>query len=135
MPLVNDDTAYPVTAHGQTGARLLGVSPSGALVKMRDASLQTVTANYTLQASDDWQTILVNSASDVTITVPNSLPAGFWCGFARLGAGNVTFAAASGGTLQPTTVTKLAAQYSQGSVFIATNSGSAPLILLGGDLA
>jgi hypothetical protein len=58
-----------------------------------------VTADYTVTEFDAQTTLQVNSASDVTITLPNNLPVGFVVGIEHLGAGAVDFTAASGATL------------------------------------
>ena len=47
------------------------------------------TANFTLTASDNAGFIVVNSASLITVTVPATLPAGFYCQIIQQGAGQV----------------------------------------------
>ncbi|WMW78352.1 hypothetical protein RF683_02600 [Flavobacterium sp. 20NA77.7] len=47
------------------------------------------TANFTLTSSDNAGFIVVNSASLVTVTVPSTLPAGFYCQIIQQGAGQV----------------------------------------------
>lgn len=62
------------------------------------------TADYTLALADAGRTIEVNSASGVTITVPNNSSVAFATGatvvITRRGAGDVTIAAAGGVTLR-----------------------------------
>lgn len=55
-----------------------------------------VTANYTLQVSDEGKVVVVTSAGAVTVTLPNNLPVGFVCTVLQAGAGGLTFAPASG---------------------------------------
>jgi hypothetical protein len=96
----------------------------------------TKTANYTATAADNRRRIVFNSASAVTLTLPNNLPDGWECGIVQLGAGAVTIAVASGGTLlSRTSHTKTAGQYAQAYVFVASNTGTAAQVVLGGDTA
>ncbi len=52
-------------------------------------SVTNKTANFTLTTSDNAGFIVVNSASLVTVTVPSTLPAGFYCQIIQQGAGQV----------------------------------------------
>lgn len=52
--------------------------------------LRTVTAAATLDAGHDKGTLVVNSPTDVTVTIPAMLPPGFRCKIVQLGAGVVT---------------------------------------------
>jgi len=61
-------------------------------------STQTGTS-YSLQATDNGKIIRFTNASDITVTCPNSLPAGFSVGIVQRGNGNVIFSAASGATV------------------------------------
>ena len=52
-------------------------------------SVSTKTANFTLTSADNAGFIVVNSASLITVTVPSTLPAGFYCQIIQQGAGQV----------------------------------------------
>jgi hypothetical protein len=92
------------------------------------------TASYTATTADNRRRIVFNSASAVTLTLPNSLPDGWECGIVQMGAGVVTIAVASGGALlSRSSHSKTAGQYAQAYVFVASNSGTAAQIVLGGD--
>ena len=67
------------------------------------SSINTITANATLALTDAGKFIMINSSSDVTVTIPlNSsvaFPAGTEIEFCRYGSGAATFAGASGVTI------------------------------------
>lgn len=90
---------------------------------------------YTLQASDAGKMVTLSNASAITVTLPNSLSAGFVCSWAQKGAGQVTFTAAGGGTLNNRSGhTKSAGQYALGTLYVDANAGgSAAIYYLGGD--
>lgn len=76
--------------------------------------IKTVTADYTLRASDCGTLILVNSGSGKTVTVPANLPVGFLCSVIQQGAGQITFAAGAGATLSNSaSQTKASGQYAK----------------------
>ena len=54
------------------------------------------TANFTLTAADSGSVIVVNSATTVTVTVPSTFSAGFYCQIIQSGAGQV-YVVGSGG--------------------------------------
>jgi hypothetical protein len=56
------------------------------------------TAGFTLGSTDNNKVFLITSASNITVTVPNTLPVGFSCQFIQGGAGAITLNA-SGVTL------------------------------------
>jgi hypothetical protein len=56
------------------------------------------TAGFTLGAIDNNKVFLITSASNITVTVPNTLPIGFTCQIIQGGAGTITLAG-SGVTL------------------------------------
>ena len=89
---------------------------------------------YTLAATDCGKTLLFTSASAVTLTTLNSLPAGCYLNIEQGGAGAVTVSSGSGATLHSAhSYTKTFAQYSLIGLFVDTNSGgtSADYILYG----
>jgi hypothetical protein len=88
------------------------------------AVVSVQTANYTLQASDNGTVIYLNSASALTVTLPNSLAPGFNCVVVQEGAGQVTFSAASGATKQsPSGNSKTSGQYGSVSLLVKANAG------------
>ena len=90
---------------------------------------------YTLAASDSGKTVEFTNASAVTLTLPNSLSAGFTCELIQSGAGQVTCSVAGGGTLNNrSTHTKIAGQYGAARLTVTGNSGgSAAVYNLAGD--
>lgn len=92
------------------------------------------TASYTAVAADNRRKILFNSATAVTLTLPNSLPAGWECGVIQMGAGVVTIAVATGGApLARGGAVKTAGQYAQAYCFVSSNTGTAAQVVIGGD--
>lgn len=63
------------------------------------AQINSISAGYTLAASDNSEVIQSNAASAITVTIPTGLPTGFNCMVLQYGAGQITFAAASGVTI------------------------------------
>ena len=61
-------------------------------------SQQTITAS-TIEASADWQGLMIVFAQACTVTIPSSLPADFSCGWMQSGDGIITFQPAAGETL------------------------------------
>ncbi|WP_448043773.1 hypothetical protein [Bradyrhizobium liaoningense] len=91
------------------------------------------TGNRTLTADDNGKVLRCDDASNVTITVPATLPECFTCGFLMWGAGTVTVAAGSGATKRSSTAA-LSTQYSSGAMLVAknTNDAAAEFVLSGG---
>jgi hypothetical protein len=93
-------------------------------------SVSNKTANYTTVATDAGNTINSTSTA-ITVTVSNTLTAGQRIDFVQTGAGQITFAAGAGVTLNSKGAKlKTAAQYSAATV-LCLPSGS---YLLVGDL-
>ncbi len=117
----------PVTVDPSTGAI------AGFVATYNNQSGTT----YTLATSDAGKTLTLNNASAITVTLPNSLPAGFTCECIQLGAGQVTFSAASGATLNNRqSQTKVAGQHGAVRLAVTANSGgSAAVYNLAGDTA
>jgi hypothetical protein len=106
-----------------TGADWESLIPSGGTVSNK-------TANYTTAATDAGNTIN-STGSAITVTVNNNLTAGQRIDFVQTGAGQITFAAGSGVTLNSKgSKLKTAGQYS-GATVLCLASGS---YLLVGDL-
>jgi hypothetical protein len=57
------------------------------------------TANFTLTAADSGSVIVVNSATTVTVTVPSTFSAGFYCQIIQSGAGQVNIVGSGGITI------------------------------------
>jgi hypothetical protein len=57
------------------------------------------TADFTLTASDSGSVIVVNSATTVTVTVPSTFSAGFYCQIIQSGAGQVNVVGSGGITI------------------------------------
>lgn len=103
-----------------------GLYRKGRTSGLTISELQTITANYTLTEADSATVMLVDSATPVTITLPSTMPAGFSLAVVQVGAGQVTFTAASGATLvNHQTFTKTAAQNAIVSLIVISNSSDA----------
>jgi hypothetical protein len=89
------------------------------------------------QATHGGKIVRVNSASPVTVTVPNNLPEGFNCPIVQRGAGEITFVPASGATLDHRqSHTKSAGQKAVVGIFVDSNvGGTSAVALLSGDTA
>lgn len=119
--------ASPVTIDASTGAI------SGYVATFNNQSGTT----YTILQGDTGKTLTFNNASAITVTIPNNLVVGWTCECVQLGAGQVTFAAASGATIQNrSSNTKIAGQYGAARLLVTANgTGSAAVINLAGDTA
>lgn len=122
------DTAKPVSIAQQTA--LDAKAPLDATI-----NAQTGTT-YTLVAGDDAKVVTLNNAAAITVTVPQNsaaaIPIGSYIEFVQLGAGQVTFAAGTGATLNSRGgALKISAQYGvAGLRKVATNT-----FVLVGDVA
>lgn len=90
---------------------------------------------YTAALTDNRRKILFTNAAAVTFTIPNNVPAGWECGIVQMGAGQVTVVVTGGSLFSRTSHTKTAGQYAQAYLFVSSNAGTAPQVLLGGDTA
>lgn len=61
-------------------------------------NLQTGTT-FTLDATDAGKIVELSNASAISVTLPNSLPQGFYCTLVQTGVGQVSLSAAGGATL------------------------------------
>jgi hypothetical protein len=104
--------------NGGTDINQLQIYNGTLWVGMLDtATLSTKTADYNLGLADAGQTLLINSTSDVTVTVPLNSAVPFAIGqrldVVRLNTGNVTFAGAVGVNINSKNSNKkIAARYS-----------------------
>ncbi len=96
-----------------------------------------VTANFTVNANHCDCILQANSASDVTLTLPNNLPVGFHFLVEQYGAGQAIIAAASGATVSNRQdFDRTAGQDAILSLHVRANSnGVAAAWLLAGDAA
>ena len=78
---------------------------------------------YTLEPSDNGKVITLNNGSAITLIVPIGLSAGFNCLVVQLGAGVITFTAATGTTIYNRgTKTKTAGQYAIATIVSYTSN-------------
>lgn len=93
--------------------------------------------SYTLLSTDSGKTVTLTNGSAITVTLPNDLAIGFECECIQGGAGQVTFTAAGGATLQNrSSHTKIAGQYGAVRLKVVTNSGGSSAVYnLAGDTA
>ena len=145
----SDDVLYLVDDPGGTpGSRK--VTMTNLLKKLfgdMDANAQVISGHeaginaqtgttYGSVASDSGKVITLNNGSAITITVGSALPAGWHCQIVQMGAGQVTVAAGGTGNLRNrSSHTKLAGQYGMATLFIESNAGTAPEVILAGDTA
>jgi hypothetical protein len=81
------------------------------------ANISTISASYTLASTDNAEVIKSDAASAITVTIPTGLPTGFNCMVLQYGAGQITFAAASGVTIiNRNAYTKTLGQYAIATV-------------------
>jgi hypothetical protein len=81
------------------------------------ATISSISAAYTLAATDNAEVIKSDAASAITVTIPTGLPTGFNCMVLQYGAGQITFAAASGVTIiNRNSYTKTLGQYAIATV-------------------
>ena len=91
---------------------------------------------YTLVAADSGKVVTLSNALGITLTLPNSLPAGFVCTVIQNGSGQVTFSAQASGTLNNrSSHTKTAGVWAMCSLYVDSNGGTNPVWILGGDTA
>jgi hypothetical protein len=102
---------------------------------MEDLTSQQVlakTASYTAALADNRRRITFNSATAVTLTLPNSVPVGWECVIMQLGAGAVTVAVTGGNLRHLNTHVKTGGLYAQAYLFVYANPGSAPEVAFSG---
>jgi hypothetical protein len=96
------------------------------------AQINTISTSYSLAATDNSEVIQSNAASTITITIPAGLPTGFNCMILQYGAGQITFAGASGVTIiNRNNYTKTIGQYALATVLhIGSN-----IVVISGELS
>lgn len=92
---------------------------------------------YTVVTGDRGKMVTLNNASAITVTLPNDMPKGWTATFMQTGAGQVTFAAGAGATLNNRSgELKIAGQHGMVTVACHTNSDdSSAVFILAGDTA
>ena len=117
------DDADAATARTTLG---LGTAATSASTDFSPAFYSTVTESTTARTvsdSDNGKVIVCTSSSDVTITLPNTLTAGFGCTVIQSGTGQVTIAAGAGSTLSSYAGTSTKGRYATLQIIpIGTNA-------------
>ncbi len=105
------DTAGNITATDAEAA----FAEIAARLAAQTLNAQTGTT-YTPVIGDNQKLVTLSNASAITLTLPQdssvAIPIGSWIDFAQIGAGQVTFVAGSGATVNTTPGLKLRTQYS-----------------------
>ena len=108
----------------------------GPVALLSDVFVTISGTTHTLNAADNGKVHRFTSATAVTVTLPNSLPAGFNIVWAQLGAGQLTFTPGSGATRRNRySHTRSSGQYAEGALRVDSNAGSAADYILSGDTA
>jgi len=127
---------HSFSVQGGTGITCTAGSPDTCALDTTVAALLNASTNaqtgttYTLAASDNGKVVTFNNASNITLTVPAGLGAGFNCLIVQLGAGTVTPTASSTTIHQRQSLTKTAGQYAAASLV----AYAADVFVLSGDL-
>lgn len=103
---------------------------------MEDRTTQDVltkTANYPATTADNRRRFVFNSATNVTLTIPNNVPVGWECSILQLGAGQVIVSVTGGNLRAHNNHTRTSAQYAQAYLWCYANAGTAPQIAMSGD--
>lgn len=128
----NSTPMGPTGPTGPTGAASTVTGPTGATGPAYVPAITTVSTTYSTLSSDANKIIYSTGGSAYTITVNNVLTAGQWIDVVQYGAGQITFAAGSGVTLNASGAKfKTNAQYSMATI-VCVASG---LYVLAGELA
>lgn len=138
---VNSRAGAPITpliptAGGEVGTDGFAANADHQHPPQSAAPTTIAGTTYTLTANDDGGVLETTSGSAVTIILENSLPVGFSCLVCQVGAGQVTFTPESGATLNNSfSYDKTRAQWSQVSLRVRANTGSAAVYVASGDMA
>lgn len=103
--------------------------------KLETRVVSAKTANYTAAATDTSRILTFNAATAVTLTIPNTLVAGWNCTVIQIGAGQVTVAVTGGSLRHPENHTKTLTQYSRVDLLVYANAGTAPQVSIQGSTA
>ncbi|HVI60144.1 MAG TPA: hypothetical protein VM619_14895 [Luteimonas sp.] len=131
LPAFSGTTGKALKGSGVTVDGNKGIS--GYRAKYKDVTGTT----YTAVDDDSGKVLRFTNASDVVVTLPNDLPRGWCVSWTQVGAGQVSFTAASGATRNNRSGhTKSAGQWAKGTLEIDSNSDDASAIyVLAGDCA
>ena len=114
-----NDIAYTAGNISTTGT-ITGGNSSTSSISGFAANVTSISANYSISATDNGKVIQSTASSAITITIPTGLPTGFNCTVVQMGAGQITF---SGTYLNRSSFTKTASQYSVASILhLGSNS-------------
>lgn len=107
----------------------------GAVALLSDVFVTITGTTHTLSAADNGKVHRFTSSSAVTVTLPNDLPVGWNAVWRQVGAGQITFAPASGASLRNRLGnTKSGGLYAEGALAVDTNSdGASAIYFLSGD--
>lgn len=95
-----------------------------------------VGTTYSTVNSDTGKICTFSNASAIAVTLHKAAPKGTCLTWYQKGAGQVTFAAESGGSMvNASSLTKSRAQYSTGTAFVESNAGAAAKWVISGDMA
>lgn len=132
LPYFDSSSTAATCDLSAAGRALIASGASKDLVL--STNFQTGTS-YTILAADSGKLVDYTNSSAITVTLPATFAVGFNCDWLQGGAGQITFAAASGGTLvNRQSHTKSYGQYAGGSLLVRANSGgSAAQWVLFGD--
>ncbi len=123
----------PQGGSATVAARLAAIADSVDAVRQEVVSGTECTISSTTTAN---VTLVFTSATAVTVTIANSLANGRAVNWIQKGAGQLTFVAGSGATLNNRqSHTKSAGQYAGGSIICHENAGAAAKVVLVGDTA
>ncbi|HSA06134.1 MAG TPA: hypothetical protein P5556_03035 [Candidatus Gastranaerophilales bacterium] len=104
----------------------------GDVANVNWGNISTKTDDYTLALADNGRVITLNAATAKTITVPDSLSAGFSCSVLQIGAGQVAFSGSGSMAIRNRqSHTKTAGQYALSTLFVYASNN----VLLQGDTA
>jgi hypothetical protein len=79
--------------------------------------------SYTATITDDKNIRTMSNTSPITVTLPNNLPVGWSCPFIQVGAGQITFSAGPGATVNNgSSVFKTSGQNSVGTPYVTSNT-------------
>lgn len=108
----------------ETGGVLSSDSLSAIAAYLATAVIEDVTGTtYTVLLADNGKIKRFTNGSAITVTLPSSFVQGFNIGWIQSGAGQITFAAASGGTLANlSSQSKSGGAKAVGGLFVEANS-------------
>jgi hypothetical protein len=107
---------------GTPGAGKVLTSDADGNATWQSTPVNIKQGDYTLTANDSKGVVIMDSNDPVTVTVPATLSAGFFCQIIQKGTGQVTVVEASGVTINSANGTKTRARYS--SIGVLMESGT-----------